>query len=276
MTDRELEIALRDAAAHVAYPPAVDLAPLVRARIAEPSAGLRQLLWSPRFALVPALATIVVIVIATLAFQPVGARAADLLGIRGLFIIRTSAPLPTLSPRPSPSPGASQPPGGILSDATRVASVEQASVSVGFPVRVPSALGPPDEVYVRVADDAQAFLVYRPRTGTSTTPSIPESSQTGVGLLITEVRGSFQTGFAGKLLGPSSKLEEVTLASGTRAIWIEGAPHQFFYQRPNGTIVNDTLRLAGNVLIWNAGDVLVRLEADVTRDVAVGLANSMR
>ena len=39
---------------------------------------------------------------------------------------------------------------------------------------------------------------------------------------------------------------------------------------------SDTLRLAGNTLIWHHGDVLVRLEADVSKATALRIARSMR
>lgn len=238
LIDRELEAALRDAGAHLAYPPSVDLVPAVRARIVRPEgAGFWRSLWSPRLALVPALATLALLALATLAFQPIAAQAADALGLRGLVIFRsaqTPSPTPRPTPTPSRSPGASPaPPGGVLSDARAVASVDEASREVGFTVLVPSALGAPDEVYVRVrTQDAQAFLVYRSR------PGLPPSGQTGIGALVTEVKGSFEFGILGKVLGPGTKAEPLTVG-GSPAVWIEGAPHEFFYRAPNGQFINE-------------------------------------
>jgi len=277
LTDRELEAALRDAGAHVAYPPTVDIVAAVRERIEARPRGFMQLLWSPRYALVPALATLVLLAVATLAFTPLGAQAAEALGLRGIRIFQTAETPPPLPPRPSPSPSASAsaPPGGVLSDAVKVASVDAASRQVGFTVIVPGALGPPDEVYTRVtSQDAQAFLVYKPRPASSPLPAIPESPQTGIGVLVTEARGSFEFGLLGKLLGPGSRAEQLTV-NGVTGIWIEGAPHQFFYRQPNGQFVQDTLRLAGNVLIWNSGDVLIRLEAQIPKEVALRIASTM-
>lgn len=266
--DAELEAALRDAGAWLRYPPAVDLVPAVRARItvgekgAEASArveGFWAGLWSPRFALVPALATAALLVLATLAFQPVAAQAADALGLRGLPIFRVAQ---TPSPAPSASP--------LIPGATRVSSVEAASVATGFRVLVPSALGPPDEVYVAVqGGSSEAFLIYRPR------PGLPASGQTGIGALVTEVRGAVEPAIAGKLVGPGTTVERLSV-DGAPAIWIEGAPHQFFYRTPSGDIVAGTLRLAGNVLAWDRGELLVRLEADLTKDDALRIASSLR
>lgn len=264
LSDRELEGALRDLGAHLAYPPPADLLPAVRARIERRAgAGLRDLFWSPRFAFVPALATIALLLVAALALQPIGATAAEALGLRGLVIFRTAETPPPARPVRSPS-------SGVLSDAHRVASVDAASGEAGFTVLVPSALGPPDEVHVRVTSgDSQVFLVYRPR------PGIAASAETGIGVLVTEVRGSFEFALLGKLVGPSSRTEQVTV-NGAQAVWIEGAPHQFFYRAPNGQFIQDTLRLAGNVLLWSQGDLLLRLEADVTKDEALRIAGSMR
>jgi hypothetical protein len=278
LTDAELEATLRDAGAHLAYPAAADLLPAVRARLEQRRGGFAQLLWSPRYALVPAVVTLVILALATLAFTPIGAQAAEALGLRGLRIFQTAQTPPPLPPRPSPSASAtaSVPPGGVLFDAVRVASVDAASRQAGFTVIVPSALGSPDEVYTRVtSQDSQVFLVYRPRAATAAAPALPESSQTGVGLLVTEVRGSFEIGLLGKLLGPGSRPEQLTV-NGVPGVWIEGAPHQFFYRQPNGTFVQDTLRLAGNVLIWNSGDLLIRLEAEIPKDAALQIAGTMR
>ncbi len=268
MTDPELEATLRDVGARLAYPAAADLLPAVRQRL-QRGGGLWWQLWSPR-AFAPALVALAVLLVATLALQPIGAQALEALRIRGILIFRTTETLPPATPRPSPSASASLPPGGVLADASRVASVDLASELVGFTVIVPSALGAPDEVYVRVGgQDAQAFLVYLPRAG------VPASGQTGIGVLVTEVRGTFEVGILGKVLGSGSKATELTV-NGSPGVWIEGAPHQFFYRQPNGNFVPDTLRLAGNVLVWNRGDVLIRIEADVSKDDALRIASSMR
>ena len=45
---------------------------------------------------------------------------------------------------------------------------------------------------------------------------------------------------------------------------------------PSGNIVSDTLRLAGNTLVWVQDGVTIRLEAQVTRDRALQLAATFR
>ncbi len=258
-TDRELETALRDVGTHLSYPATTDLLPAVRARIAERGQeGLWPTFWSPRMAFVPALATLALLLAATLAFQPIGATAAEALGLGRLAIFRAAE-------TPAATSGKA-----VLADAQRVASVEEASRRSGFTVLVPDALGRPDEVYLRQSPQgATVFLVYGARSG------ITPSKQTGIGVLITQAPGAFEAPLLGKVLPPGSRSEQLTV-NGGRGVWIEGAPHQIFFRAPNGEVVIDSLRLAGNVLAWDQGGVFVRLEADVTKDQALRIASSVR
>ena len=62
---------------------------------------------------------------------------------------------------------------------------------------------------------------------------------------------------------------------GRRAIWIEGAPHLFFYRPPDSDFAESELRLADNVLLLERGNLLVRLEGAFSRERAVELARSL-
>lgn len=257
--DFDLEATLRDVGASLRYPPTADLLPAVRTRIEAPERGgsLLDLLRSP-LQLAPAVATLALLVLATLAFQPVASQAAEALGLRGIGLF----PVPSI-PAAIASPAA----GLIPADARRVRSIDDASREVGFPVLVPNALGPADATYVRRADgSAMAFLFYGERTG------VPASGAT---LLIVQVRGSLETQLLGKGIGPGTRVEEITVGRG-RGIWIEGEPHQVFFRAPNGDILVDTIRLAGNVLLWEQGDLLMRIESDISRSDALRIARSMR
>lgn len=259
LDDRELEAALRDVGARLRYPPTADLLPAVRARI---EAERRQPGWLPRMSLVPALATAALLLVATLAFQPVGASALEAIGIGRLTIFRGASPPPT----PVATPG----PGTILPGGVRVASVDEAARQAGFAVLVPVALGQPDEVYVVHGRHGPAvFLVYAPRA------DLPAAKQTGIGALVMQAAGRFEPAFLGKVLPPGARAEEVTV-NGRRGVWVDGAPHEMFFVAPNGEVVFDTLRLAGNVLVWDQGGLFVRLEADLTKERALRIASSMR
>jgi len=258
-TDAELEVALRDLGSNLAYPSTIDLVPAVRARIeGRRGLGFWQVFWSPRFAFVPALATFALLVVATIALQPLAATAAEALGLRGITIFRGAQ-------TPPPASGKA-----VLTDARRVASVEAASREAGFAALVPAALGAPDEVYVRSSPQgSQVFLVYGARAG------IAPSKQTGISVLVTEARGSFEAPLLGKVLGPGSRSEQMTV-NGSPGVWIEGEPHQIFFRAPDGQVVIDTLRLSANVLVWDQGPLLVRIEADIAKDQALRIASSMR
>jgi hypothetical protein len=131
-------------------------------------------------------------------------------------------------------------------------------------------LGAPDEVYAGSAPPGgQVALVYRAR------PGLPQTAQTGVAVLLTQFRGELEPGYVGKMLGPDTRLEPVTI-DGRRGYWIEGTPHVFFYRDATGQVRDESIRLAGNVLLWEQGDLTVRLESALTKDEALRIAASVR
>jgi len=78
-----------------------------------------------------------------------------------------------------------------------------------------------------------------------------------------------------KATGPGTRIEPVSV-NGGQGYWLEGAPHVFFYRDPSGSVVNDTLRLAGNTLVWVQDGVTIRLEAQVTKERALQIAATFR
>ncbi len=78
-----------------------------------------------------------------------------------------------------------------------------------------------------------------------------------------------------KLAGPGTELEE-TRVDGSRAFFLSGDPHLVLLLDEQGNVVEETARLAGNVLFWQDGDAAFRLEGDFTKDEAVELAESLR
>lgn len=259
LRDDELATVLADVGAHLAYPRTA-LAASVRARLVTPSPQ-RAPGWGAR-RLVPALATLVLLAaVVALASPEVRAAAREILRIGGIEIL----PVPTLSPRPSPSASPSLPVSG------RSMTLDAARAAVTFPVRVPdaAALGAPDDVLVDTAPVQRVTLVYRERQG------IPTSPQAGVAVLVVELRGDVEPAFFGKGVGPGTKIEPVTVA-GAPGYWLEGAPHLFFIRTADGSIRDETLRLAGNTLIWVDAGVTYRLEAQIARDEALRIAVSFR
>jgi hypothetical protein len=253
----ELEATLVALGHDLAYPRPTALAAAVRARIA---ARPRPLPWWRRYAVAPAFVTAVLLLI-VLALGSPGVRAAaqEFLHLRGIDIFPVPS-VPSLTPRPSLSPSS----GFIPGDRVTLAEAQR---RVHFTIRQPAELGAPDEIYVDSAE--RVTLVYRER------PGIPPSPATGIAALVVEFQGTVDASFFGKLVGPDTTLTQVSV-NGTTGYWLEGAPHFFFYRLENGTVLQDTLRLAGNTLIWVENGVTLRVEANVPKETAVRLAATFR
>ncbi len=151
-------------------------------------------------------------------------------------------------------------------------TLTDARSKVSWQVLVPASLGQPDEVYLQPSQggppQGEATLVYAAR------PGIATSGQTGVGALITEARGAVASNFFGKMIGPGTTLEEVTVG-GHHGYWIAGAPNVFFFLDADGNIRNETVRLAGNTLLIDYGGTVVRIEGTLTKAQALDIAASL-
>jgi hypothetical protein len=63
--------------------------------------------------------------------------------------------------------------------------------------------------------------------------------------------------------------------NGDQGVWIAGRPHFLYYVDERGQLLRDTVRLAGNVLIWQHGRVTVRMEGRISLGRALKIAQSM-
>jgi len=120
-------------------------------------------------------------------------------------------------------------------------------------------LGEPDAVYVR--EGAIATLVY----GDLDEPR----------LLLSEARGGIFDGFVRKTGASGTSVERVSV-DGLPGLFVSGAGHFVMFRDAYGQIDDDRAFLAGTTLLWNRAELLLRLEADVTRAEAVELAESVR
>ena len=149
-------------------------------------------------------------------------------------------------------------------------TLEAAPERLAFDPLVPEDPGDPDGVYVSDrAPGGELSLTYRP------SEDLPRARTTGLGLLVTEIRGDLMPDFFQKLAPEGAVIEELTVG-GQPAAWIEGAEHFFFYRAPSGEVVEDELRLAQNVLLMQRGPMLIRLEGAFDRDRALEIAASLR
>jgi Domain of unknown function (DUF4367) len=277
MSHRELDLerALADLAAALEFPPTPDLAAAVTARLGEapaaapapPSPAARARRWLAGLAgwrrLAAAGLAVVLLAAAVLVASP-GTReaVARRLGLRGIGVELGGPPPPTVTTTP----------GGRLELGLgdRV-TLEEARRRVDWPVLVPAAgLGQPDAVYVNeaVPSGGRVDLVYRAR------PGLPASPFTDVGLLITEFQGQPTPEFLKKVT-TMGVVEQVTVG-GEPGYWFSGEPHFFTYQDAAGTLREEQTRLAGNTLIWQRGDLTLRLEGELPKEEAIRIAESMR
>jgi hypothetical protein len=277
MSQRELDLerALTDLAASLEFPPTPDLAAAVTARLGEapsarpapPTPAARARRWLAGLAgwrrLAAAGLAVVLLAAAVLVASP-GTReaVARRLGLRGIGVELGGPPPPTVTTTP----------GGRLELGLgdRV-TLEEARRRVDWPVLVPAAgLGQPDAVYVNeaVPSGGRVDLVYRAR------PGLPASPFTDVGLLITEFQGQPTPEFLKKVT-TMGVVEQVTVG-GEPGYWFSGEPHFFTYQDAAGTLREEQTRLAGNTLIWQRGDLTLRLEGELPKAEAIRIAESMR
>ena len=296
-TDRVLEERLEELGRHVAFPPTPDLAGTVRRRLDGAGAPRRPVTPArpARWRLLAVAALALVALGAGILLASPGARAAlaDRLGLRGVEVVHVPAvpsPPPTARPAagttplaapsatatPSPvvsrPPAAGQPLGAWLGLGQPVAGLAAARARVPFQVVAPTLpeLGSPDAVYVGDGPSGPRIsLVYGAR------PGLPPATETGVALLLTQFRGGVEPGVVYKSVGPETRVEETRVEEGA-AFWIAGAPHLVMFRGPDGGIHEDRLRLAGNVLLWERGELTLRIEGAMSRDAALRVAASVR
>ena len=208
--------------------------------------------WRPALAVAT---TILVLAVAIMVFSPATRDAvADWIGFDGVRI--------TPVPEPDERIGTDL----ALGDPITLAEGE---ARVSFPVRVPSLLGAPDEVYVDGRGEyARLSFVYRARD------DLPAADTSEVGALIEQFRATIEREILSKQIFGGTDIRVVEVA-GTEGYWLSGGPHQVTYLDPDGVPTQDEQRLAGSTLLWEIDGVVYRLESDVPLARALEIAGSM-
>ena len=112
-------------------------------------------------------------------------------------------------------------------------------------------LGKPEEIYAGGTSRKDGLvLVYR--------EGLPPLGDTGISLVLTEVPGDLEPAYLGGKTTVEADLERVSVDGGP-GYW-SAAGH----------------RLPGHVLLWEQGGVALRLEADVRKEQAISIAESVR
>jgi hypothetical protein len=240
----ELEQRLLALGTALDVPPAPDAVPAVLAGL--PARRRRRSRPARRVLLVTVAATLV-LVGAAMAVPPSRDAILRVIGLRGVSIER----VPRLPPTPPPSaPGTRT---GKTLGLGQPIPPARARRAAGF-----TALVPPGASAAYLGHDVPggrvSILIGR--------------------VLITEFRGTAQP-YIRKVIDPGTELT-ITRVNGARGVYLSGSPHQVLFGASNGQIRSDRVRLAGNVLIWQQGPLIVRIEGTRTLGQALAIAHSLR
>jgi hypothetical protein len=112
-------------------------------------------------------------------------------------------------------------------------------------------LGKPEEIYTAGTSRKEGvMLVYK--------YGLPPLGDTGINLVLTEVPGDLEPAYLTGKTAVGSTFDRVT---------VDGSPG---YWRSAGN------RLPGQILLWEQGGVALRLEANLQKEQAIRIAESMR
>jgi hypothetical protein len=235
----ELGPALRDLGRHVEFPPTPELALVVGQRLQAERPPPRRFALRRR-SLVIALAALALAVGAAFAIPPARSAILELLGLRGVTIERVEGQ-PVFDRETGRRLGLPV----SLEDARRAASFTPlvprgADVQVTLDRRIPGA--------------AVSFSWNDRR------------------LLLTEFRGE-ATPFVEKSAGSGTRIEFVAVGE-SPGFWLTGERHLVVFRDARGRILES--RAAGNVLLWERGEVTLRLEGARTKAEALAIAGTLR
>ena len=262
--DRELERELKELGGFIEYPPTPDVARAVRRVLDEEvnsrSRRFRMALPTMRWV---AVAAAFVLVVAVPTLSP-GLRAT----IGDWFVAEDiqSAGEPAVDAGSPERQTEAAPPAGESKSGESLAprfsgeriSPREARARMDGALLLPRTLGKPEEIYAGgTSREDGVVLVYR--------GGLPPLGDTGTSLVLTEVPGDLEPAF---LKGKTTARSEL------RRVSVDGASG---YWRSNGRLPSTTdPRLPSNVLLWEKGGVALRLEADLSKDRAIRIAESVR
>jgi hypothetical protein len=247
----ELERALVALGREIEVPEAPDLVPAVLASIERRDAHARPAWrprWAARWAVAVALAAVAVFG-ALLAIPDARSAFLRVIGFGGEEI-RLVDELPPVSPHPDQ----------LDLDVVlgRPVTLAEARDVAGFPLR--ELEDAPDRVYL--GERGTVWFLY----GT------PDD----VRLLVAQTpRATVDEPYVLQKLVPQGTEVAELEVDGKPALFLGGEPHVVALVDASGELIQESARLAQNVLVWEDGDVAIRLEGAFTGEEAVELAESM-
>lgn len=257
MNDPHMDISALLERTEMEFPEAPDLVASVMTRVEEERRDgtrapvLRAPRWMGRTALAGVAALAVALLVLSLSL-PARRAVADLLGIVGIEITFDDEAAGELGPDAPELQDA---------DLGREVSVADAAGVVDFEVRGPSAATAPARIYYdpAIGDGGMLSTLFRPE---------------GAPLhLITEFRADFEADYLKKIPSPGTIVQPVAV-DGVEGYWLSGRPHAFAYVDGTG-FREETVRLAGNVLLWDRSGVVYRIEGPRTLADALEIAGRM-
>jgi hypothetical protein len=231
---------LRELGSRLSVPEPVDQRTAVRNRLTQPQRARPRV---RRWVLAVVAAVVGTVVVVAPARAAVVGAVGDLLRVAGIEVRREPDP-GGLPAHPSPLPS------------QRSAALDEAARVALFPLREPSALGPPDQVLLADPDATGA-------------PRVVTLTYLGGTVRFDQFDGAVSPIFL--KTAPDAQWIQVGLESG---IWLP-APHPVTYVGRDGLEHTAAARLSGPTLIWSAGDVAYRLEGFSTLEEALAVALSV-
>lgn len=246
MTDDRLIAALRDLGTATWLPDAPD--------VVMTTADVPTRTYRPRVRWAIA-ATVAALVVLAIVITPVREAVADWLGIGAVRIVE----------------GGEVPVGSDEIVAGLGAEVDLARSELLIAIdEWPEALGNPDRLFLKDLGDGQWAIsaLWRPRD------DLPEVGNSGVGALLTRFVGNLRRPVVEKAVGEDATVEIVQVGD-VVGYWITGDAHIFAYLDPEGATIEESIRLAGNTLLWEIDGVSFRFESGLDRAAAVAVAASV-
>lgn len=146
------------------------------------------------------------------------------------------------------------------------ATLPEAEAEAGFPAPIPDELGTADAVWVdRTPDGARIVLAW------AASDQLPAIDGLPWGALLSAFRGDAAQ-VAKLVFSEGEGTLQGVHVDGHDAWWITGE-HELDLVMDDGTYTR--YRVAGNVLVWNTGEVVLRLETALDREAAVRIAKSI-
>lgn len=148
-------------------------------------------------------------------------------------------------------------------------SLAEAEEELGFNLRRPRLLGPPESVQLlRWGGGQQVAMIW------SESDDLPEVFDTGVGLLLVQFEAKVEQDLLLKQASDATRIQPVRI-DGDLGFFLSEAPHTVFFESKDGLITDDQVRLTGNVLVWMSDGVTYRIESALGLDDSVKIAESL-